>query len=45
LLSLHWGTSGILRVIALPSLVAATAAFFLSHTSEQARFAAASEAE
>jgi AAHS family 4-hydroxybenzoate transporter-like MFS transporter len=43
LLSLHWGTSGILRVIALPSLVAATAAFFLSDTSEQARFGTASE--
>jgi len=45
LLSLHWGTSGILRVIALPSLVAATAAFFLSDTSEQYGFGTASEAK
>jgi len=38
LLSLKWGTSGILYVIALPSVVAATAAFFLSGSSRRAGF-------
>ena len=38
LLSLKWGTSEILYVIALPSVVAATAAFFLSGSSRRARF-------
>ena len=44
LLSLHWGTSGILYVIALPSVVAAMAAFFLSGAARQIRFGMASEA-
>jgi MFS transporter, AAHS family, 4-hydroxybenzoate transporter len=38
LLSLQWGTSGILYVIAIPSVVAATAAFFLSGTARRTRF-------
>jgi len=41
LLSLHWGTQGILYVIAVPSLIAAAAAFFLRTSSRQLR----SEAE
>jgi hypothetical protein len=36
LLSLQWGTTEILYVIAVPSVVAATAAFFLSAASEHA---------
>ena len=36
LLSLQWGTTQILYVIAVPSVVAATAAFFLSAASEHA---------
>jgi AAHS family 4-hydroxybenzoate transporter-like MFS transporter len=38
LLSLQWGTTQILYVIAIPSVVAATAAFFLSGASERAEF-------
>ena len=38
LLSLQWGTTQILYVIAVPSAVAATAAFFLSRASERAEF-------
>jgi AAHS family 4-hydroxybenzoate transporter-like MFS transporter len=38
LLSLKWGTSEILYVIAIPSVVAATAAFFLSGSARRARF-------
>jgi len=38
LLSLKWGTSEILYVIAVPSAVAATAAFFLSGVSRRAGF-------
>jgi AAHS family 4-hydroxybenzoate transporter-like MFS transporter len=38
LLSLQWGTTQILYVIAVPSVVAATAAFFLSGGSERAGF-------
>jgi hypothetical protein len=44
LLSLQWGTSQILYVIALPSAVAATAAFFLSGASQQSGFGTGSEA-
>jgi AAHS family 4-hydroxybenzoate transporter-like MFS transporter len=44
LLSLHWSTSGILYVIAVPSIVAATAAFFLSSTSRPSSFRSTSEA-
>ena len=35
LLSLQWGTQGILYVVAVPSLIAATAAFFLRSSSER----------
>ena len=45
LLSLHWRTSGILYVIALPSIVAATAAFFLSRLGGQNRIRMTSEAK
>jgi MFS transporter, AAHS family, 4-hydroxybenzoate transporter len=45
LLSLHWRTSGILYVIAVPSVVAATTAFFLSATSQPSSFASTSEAK
>jgi len=38
LLSLQWGTTQILYVIALPSVVAATAAFFLSGGSQRSGF-------
>jgi MFS transporter, AAHS family, 4-hydroxybenzoate transporter len=38
LLSLKWGTSEILYVVAIPSVVAATAAFFLSGSSRRAGF-------
>jgi AAHS family 4-hydroxybenzoate transporter-like MFS transporter len=34
LLSLQWGTQGILYVVAVPSLIAATAAFYLRSSSE-----------
>jgi AAHS family 4-hydroxybenzoate transporter-like MFS transporter len=44
LLSQHWSTSGILYVIAVPSIVAATAAFFLSSTSRPSSFRSTSEA-
>jgi len=44
LLSLQWGTSQILYVIALPSAVAATAAFFLSGASQRSGFGTSSEA-
>jgi AAHS family 4-hydroxybenzoate transporter-like MFS transporter len=37
LLSLHWGTQGILYVIAIPSLIAASAAFFLRGSSVRLR--------
>ena len=40
LLSLRWGTQGILYVIAVPSLVAATAAFFLRDSSRHRKTAA-----
>ncbi|MBV9482407.1 MAG: MFS transporter [Acidobacteria bacterium] len=43
LLSLHWRTSGIFYFIALPSVVAATAAFFLSGAGRQIRFGMTSE--
>ncbi len=45
LLSLHWQTSGILCVIAVPSVVAATAAFLLSSTSWPSGFGTTSEAK
>ncbi len=45
LLSLHWKISGILYVIALPSVVAATAAFFLSGAARQIGFGMTSEAK
>jgi AAHS family 4-hydroxybenzoate transporter-like MFS transporter len=45
LLSLHWSTSGILYVIAVPSVVAATAAFLLSSTSWPSTFGSTSEAK
>jgi MFS transporter, AAHS family, 4-hydroxybenzoate transporter len=38
LLTLKWGTSDILYVIAIPSVVAATAAFFLSGSTRRAGF-------
>jgi AAHS family 4-hydroxybenzoate transporter-like MFS transporter len=44
LLSLQWGTTQILYVIAVPSVVAATAAFFLSNASERAGFGTGAEA-
>ena len=44
LLSLKWGTSEILYVIALPSVVAATAAFFLSGSTRKAGFGVETEA-
>ena len=37
LLSLHWGTQGILYVIAVPSLLAASSAFFLRSSSVRLR--------
>jgi AAHS family 4-hydroxybenzoate transporter-like MFS transporter len=37
LLSLHWGTQGILYVIAVPSIIAAAAAFFLRSSSMELR--------
>lgn len=43
LLSLKWGTSEILYVVALPSVVAATAAFFLSGSSRRAGFGMGAE--
>ena len=45
LLSLHWGTSGILYVVAVPSVVAATAAFCLSGAARQIQFGMTSEAK
>jgi AAHS family 4-hydroxybenzoate transporter-like MFS transporter len=45
LLSLHWSTSAILYVIAVPSVVAATAAFFLSSISRPLSFGTTSEAK
>ena len=44
LLSLHWDTREILYVIAVPSVVAATAAFFLSGAARQIQFGMTSEA-
>jgi AAHS family 4-hydroxybenzoate transporter-like MFS transporter len=43
LLSLHWSTSGILYVIAVPSVIAATAAFVLSSTPSHSTVAGTSE--
>jgi AAHS family 4-hydroxybenzoate transporter-like MFS transporter len=45
LLSLHWGTSAILYVVAVPSVVAATAAFCLSGAARQIQFGMTSEAK
>jgi AAHS family 4-hydroxybenzoate transporter-like MFS transporter len=45
LLSLHWETSRILYVIALPAVVAATAAFLLSGAAGRIRFGMPAEAE
>ena len=44
LLSLQWGTTEILYVIAVPSVVAATAAYFLSSGSQQSGFGTGAEA-
>jgi AAHS family 4-hydroxybenzoate transporter-like MFS transporter len=43
LLSLQWRTTEILYVIAVPSVVAATAALFLSGGSERAGFGSAEQ--
>ena len=45
LLSLHWATSRILYVIAVPSVVAASAAFFLSGAARQIQFGTTPEAK
>ena len=45
LLSLHWRTSGILYFDALPSIIAATAAFFLSGLGRQNRIGMHAEAK
>jgi AAHS family 4-hydroxybenzoate transporter-like MFS transporter len=45
LLSLHWRISGILDVVALPSVVAATAAFLLSGSARRIGFGMTSEAK
>ena len=45
LLSLHWRTSGMLYLIAVPSIVAATAALVLSGTSRASSFASTPEAQ
>jgi AAHS family 4-hydroxybenzoate transporter-like MFS transporter len=45
LLSLHWRTSGMLYLTAVPSIVAATAALVLSGTSRASSFASTPEAQ